>query len=109
MHPVKSKESNFTYLGPTRDIGDLPCRLAGNDTFAMWELTDDDRAVIAAGGSIRMGIYGVRPIPPVSLQAVHNAGCYERVATPCVECGKEAADPVHLSGAGTHAFKVAHP
>jgi hypothetical protein len=75
MQPIRTNESNFTYLGPTRETADLPCRLEGQrDTFSVWEPTEEDRKIIAAGGHVRLGIHGVRPIPPVSLQVVANVG-----------------------------------
>lgn len=106
MQPVKTNESNFTYLGPTEEIADLPCRLEGPNTFCVWEPTESDRKLIAEGGHIRLGIYGAQPIPPVSLQIVANAGPYERVPAPCDACGKEVDDDVHALGPGTHAFRL---
>jgi hypothetical protein len=106
MQPIRTNESNFTYLGPGRETADLPCRLEGErDTFSVWEPTASDRELIAAGGHIRLGIHGVRPIPPVSLQVVGNAGPWQRVPDPCDTCQKEVDDPVHLAGPGTHAFR----
>lgn len=106
MTPIKTNETNFVYLGPTPDIHDLPCRTEGADTFSMWEPTDAERKVIVAGGSIRLGIHGVRPIPPVSLQIVPAAGPYERAVAPCSVCGKDVADAVHDSGLDTHAYRL---
>ena len=105
MTPIKVKESNFCYMGPTREIADLPCRVDGDNTFAIFEPTPEERTFIAAGGHIRLGIYGVRPIPPLSMAIVSNLGPYERVPAPCDVCGKAAEDPVHLSGDGTHAYR----
>lgn len=105
MRPIKTHESNFTYLGPTPEVADLPCRTEGDDTFSVWELDEDERAMLAAGGHVRMGIHGVRPIPPVSLNIVANAGPYECVTAPCDVCGKDGTDPVHGVGAGTHAYR----
>ena len=73
MEPIRTNESNFTYRGPSPVIADLPCRVDGADTFSVWELTERERSQIAAGANIRLGIYGMRPIPPVSLQVVANA------------------------------------
>jgi hypothetical protein len=106
MRPVKTNESNFTYLGPTTEIADLPCRNEGMNTFSVWEPTDAERKMIADGAHIRLGIHGARPIPPVSLQIVTNTGPYERVLAPCDNCGKEVDDEVHDSGPGTHAFRL---
>src|SRR6185436_21023900 len=105
MTPIKVAESNFCYLGPTRDIADLPCHIEGDNTFAVFEPTEEERQLIAVGGHVRLGIHGVRPIPPVSFEIVPNSGPYARVPAPCDVCGKDAEDPVHLSGDGTHAYR----
>lgn len=109
MTPIKTNEANFTYLGPTAQIADLPCRAEGQEilarTFSVWELSDYERKLIAEGARVRLGIYGVRPIPPVSMEIVTDAGPYERVAAPCDVCGREPDDDVHKSGPGTHAFR----
>lgn len=106
MNPINTNESNFTYLGPHPEVADLPCRAEGADTFSVWELTEEERKLIADGGHIRLGIHGMRPIPPVSLQIVPNCGPHKRVPFPCVACGKEVDDPAHQSGPGTHAFRA---
>ena len=106
MNPIKTAESNFTYLGPTLEISDLPCRTEGLDTFSVWELNDEERRMIAEGAHVRLGIHGVRPIPPLSIQIVPNVGPYERVAAPCVVCRREPDDDVHGVGDGTHAYKL---
>lgn len=111
MNPVKTNETNFTYLGPAPEIADLPCHLdrrdigQGTNTFTVWVLSDEERRVITEGGHVRLGIYGARPIPPVSLQVVPNAGPTERLNTPCDVCGKQPEDPVHDLGDDTHAFR----
>jgi hypothetical protein len=107
MNPVATRETNFTYMGPTDEVADLPCRREGNNTtFSVWELSADERAMIAAGANIRLGIHGVVPIPPVSLQVVPHVGPWERVSAPCVVCGREAEDAAHGTGPGTHAFRL---
>jgi len=87
-----TNESNFTYRGPTRDVGDLPCRIDGLDTFSIWTLTDEERQRIAAGANIRLGIHGMRPIPPVSLGVVETVGPY---APPTYET--PPADDAHVA------------
>lgn len=37
--------------------------------FATYELTDEDRAMLAQGGHLELGIYN-EPIPPVSLRVM---------------------------------------
>lgn len=105
MTPIRTRESNFTYLGPSAEIADLPCSRKGLNTFCIWELTAEEREAIAAGGRIQLGIYGVQPIPPVSLQVAENDGPFERVAAPCDICSQEAEHEVHKVGPGTHAFR----
>ncbi len=81
MRPIKTSRSNFTYTGPTPDIMDLPCERTqieggGQDgapvTFSVWELTEEEREFVARGGNIKLGIFYAHPIPPVSLQIVHE-------------------------------------
>lgn len=79
MEPIKTNESNFTYTGPTPEIGDLPCHVELDNTFSVWKLTDEERLLIAGGGNIRLGIYGMHPIPPVSLQVVPDDGPWTEV------------------------------
>lgn len=71
MEPIRTPSTNFVYTGPTPDIGDLPCqRVAPGDIRSVWAFTDDERGQIASGANIELGIYGMEPIPPVSLQVV---------------------------------------
>lgn len=81
MRPIKTNRSNFTYRGPTPDIMDLPCertRIEGGPedglgvVYSVWEPTDEEREFVARGGNIKLGIWGMEPIPPVSLQIVHE-------------------------------------
>ncbi len=81
MRPIKTKRSNFTYKGPTPDIMDLPCEIveaqAGAQdgapiTYSVWELTAEEREFVARGGNLKLGILYVQPIPPVSIQIVHE-------------------------------------
>lgn len=80
MQPVKTEKSNFVYLGPTDDIADLPCervtevvedRVHGV-VYSVWEPTEEERRAIADGANIKLGIWGMHPIPPVSLEAVQE-------------------------------------
>ncbi len=75
MRPVRIPWCNFTYLGPREDIGDLPVQREtrpNGDTvvYAYYELGDADRAAIARGCRIRLGIHNMEPIPAVSLGVV---------------------------------------
>lgn len=76
MKPVKTARSNAVYRGPTLDIGDAwverqRVRLPEGDVDVVWMdwlPTDAEREAIARKGVIRLGIWGMEPIPPVSLE-----------------------------------------
>lgn len=77
MKPVRTASSNFVYVGPTPDIGDLHCqRLQPGEIRSIWYLTDVERAAIAAGANVGLDILG-EPIPPVSLFVIHEPGIGE--------------------------------
>jgi hypothetical protein len=67
--PVRTNRSNFVYRGPTPDIGDAWVERvpAERTVFMEWLLEPGELELIAAGATIRLGIYGMEPIPPVSL------------------------------------------
>lgn len=67
MQPVRTERSNFTYRGPTPDIGDLPCRRESGVVYSTWRLSPEERIAIAEGANIELGIWYMEPIPPVSL------------------------------------------
>ena len=75
MKPVRTPASNFVYRGPTIDIGDAwversTVRDHGRDVSVVriaWLPTPEERQAIAAGALIELGILGMEPIPPVSL------------------------------------------
>lgn len=50
---------------------DLPSFYEDGAYYSVWELTDADRAVIAAGGNIQLGVYG-RSHPPVSVNIIEK-------------------------------------
>lgn len=72
MIPVRTRRSNFVYRGPTPDIGDAWVERAPDEhvVFMEWAPTDEERRDIAQGGLVRLGIYYMEPIPPVSLATV---------------------------------------
>ena len=69
MDPIKTAAANFVYRGPREDIGDLWVQRVPSDRSvrSAWDLTDEERRVIAAGGRIELAIFYMEPIPPVSL------------------------------------------
>lgn len=79
--PIRTRASNFVYRGPTPDIGDAWVERvrAERAVFLTWELSDEERAAVAAGANLRLGIFYMEPIPPVSLgvdtlEALSDAG-----------------------------------
>jgi hypothetical protein len=70
VRPIKTQQSNFVYRGPSDEVGDLWVQRDGRGgVFATYELTDADRAMLAEGGHLELGVYN-EPIPPVSLRAM---------------------------------------
>lgn len=71
MQVTENAWCNFTYLGPTPDIGDLPCRRETVDgtsvVRAYYRPSEEDLEQLNRGGTIVLGIWGMEPIPPVSL------------------------------------------
>lgn len=75
MRPVKHDEADVVYRGPTPDIGDLWCQRERPGLIrVVYELDDEDRQLIAAGGRIMLGIW-TEPIPPISMQAIPESMC----------------------------------
>lgn len=75
MDPIRTVKSNFTYKGPTPDVGDLPCERQMVDgrqaeVFSVWEPNLAERALIAAGGQVKLAILTAAAIPPVYLEVV---------------------------------------
>lgn len=75
MRPVKHAAADVCYRGPSPDIGDLWCmRAQPGVIMVVFELDDEDRARIAAGGRIVLGIH-TEPIPPISMQTIDEEHC----------------------------------
>lgn len=75
MRPVKHKGCNAVYLGNGKEVGDLHCiRQYPGRIDVVYELDEDDRAVIAQGGKIMLGIH-TEPIPPVSIMTIPKGMC----------------------------------
>ena len=82
MIPVRTSRSNFVYRGPTPDIGDAWVeRRPPRRVFLTWKPSDEERAAIAAGALIELGIHGMEPIPPVSLNVADAPEISEAGAT----------------------------
>lgn len=85
MVPVRTAASNFVYRGPTPDIGDAWVERvpAEHVVYLDWLASDEERAAIAGGALIRLGIHGMEPIPPVSLNvSEHDVLAVERPPKP---------------------------
>lgn len=68
MIPVRTSRSNLVYLGPTPDVGDAWVeRRRRGEVYMAWRPSEAERAAIAAGALVELGIFGMEPIPPVSL------------------------------------------
>jgi hypothetical protein len=66
--PIRTNRSNFVYRGPTPDIGDAWVeRRRPREVYLTWKPSDEERARIAAGDLIELGLFGPEPIVPVSL------------------------------------------
>lgn len=81
MNPIRTSGSNFVYRGPTPDVGDawVERHRSEHAVYLTWELSDDERLALLGGATIRLGIFNMEPIPPVSLavsdqQALSPAG-----------------------------------
>jgi hypothetical protein len=83
MKPVHTERSNFTYVGPTPDIGDLHCRVnrdpdateirSYSPVESVWWLTPDEREAIANGANIMLTVQQ-EPLPPVRLEVTTVQG-----------------------------------
>jgi hypothetical protein len=69
MKPVKTARSNFVYRGPTAEIGDAWVERRPNEqvVYLTWQPTQQEREAIWEGANLKMGIFNMEPIPPVSL------------------------------------------
>jgi hypothetical protein len=75
MHPIKHEASNMVYRGPTDDIGDLWVqRDKPHQVRVVYELDDNDRKLIAAGGRIELAMFH-EPIPPISMAVLPEGMC----------------------------------
>lgn len=97
MRPVKHADADVVYRGPTPEIGDLWCmRERPGLIVVVYELDDADRARIAAGGRIMLGIHN-EPIPPISMQTIDEEH-YRPVAEHPWKAIAELEDPERSGG-----------
>ena len=71
MLPVTTGRKNFTYKGPSPDIGDLDGEIqqGGNAFFSWWKPSPEELEVLNDGGLIELGVWQ-HPIPPFAINAV---------------------------------------
>ena len=87
MDPVKHPNENVNYRGPEPGIGDLSCErrrvdhLGRTAVFSLWKPNAEERAALAAGAVVELGIWYHEPIPPVSIM-VKAVDVSERVPGP---------------------------
>lgn len=75
MLPVRTANTNHSFgppIGVTDgSIGDLPCEIRddadGRWIRSVWQLSDEERAAIAAGATIELDVAWIGGFPPVAL------------------------------------------
>ncbi len=79
MRAVKTSGMNHNFgppAGHEATISDLPCLFAdegyGDCVFSVWELSDEERQAIANGYNVRLGVFWLGAMPPVSLGVTHE-------------------------------------
>lgn len=76
MKPVRTEGSNFVYVGPP-GVGDLHCdRIRPGVIQSVWQLTDQERGLVAQGANILLTI-ATEPIPPVAVDLTWQKGIGE--------------------------------
>jgi hypothetical protein len=72
MKPVQTTNHNFVYRRPQKGIGDLwvERRPAEHVVLSSWVPDAGEIKDLIAGAVIELGIYGMEPIPPVSIAIV---------------------------------------
>lgn len=85
MRPIRTENSNHTYMGPTPEIADLPCERSRGAVYGVWALTDEEREMIANGAQIKLGIF-TEPIPPVSVELTNEPEAHDPDDLRCTQC-----------------------
>lgn len=77
MRAVRTARSNFVWVGPTPDIGDLHAFVERDDnrTTTVWEPTPEERTAIANGGNVALVVLGQHP--PVAIHVTSEQGVGE--------------------------------
>lgn len=75
MKPVRHAASNLVYRGPAPGIGDLwTQRVKVGEVRVVYEFTDEERAIVAAGGRVELTMLS-EPIPPISMNVLPETMC----------------------------------
>lgn len=71
MLPVTTERKNFTYKGPSPDIGDLDGEMQqGGALFtSWWKPSEAELEILNDGGVIELSVWQT-PIPPFAINAV---------------------------------------
>ena len=86
MRAVRTEQSNFTYTGFSAEIADLPCRREDGRVYAVFTLSEEERAQIAAGCQIELMV-GTYQFPPVAVKIVNEPEKPGPDDTRCERCG----------------------
>jgi len=76
MLPVDNARCNFTYTGPTADIGDLRVERTkdlcsgASVVRSFWRPSSEELQLLNDGGLVELDILGMEPIPPVALNVI---------------------------------------
>jgi hypothetical protein len=73
MKPVRTTNHNFVYRGPQEGISDLwvERKPVSHQVLSSWKPEEWEIKMLADGSHvIELGIYGMEPIPPVSVAVV---------------------------------------
>lgn len=78
MNPVRTAGSNSIYRGHPPEVQDAWVRRerAAGVVYMVWELSPEERAAIAGGANLRLGIHQ-EPIPPVELECTEERALTE--------------------------------
>lgn len=91
MDAIRTDKSNFTFLGPTPEVSDLPTELDREEriVWSVWKLTDEEREAIANGAQVKLGIFQEETVDPTETRC---DGCgalwaHKRGVVTCGHCG----------------------
>src|SRR5690606_28717626 len=88
VRPIRTKTNTETYRGPMPSIADLPFHRKDGGVVSTWELTPEEREMIANGANIEFVCFS-EPHPPISLSVTGDGEDEQTSADDlrCEECG----------------------